>query len=182
MMNSWKTINFSKQYGSQRLFILSSLTMLLTFILAYVPAQFLFKAKTLQDNYFILLLFGLWLIYPLHKLFHYLPIAHHSKKIKKMLTIRYGIFPIIQIKVFEPISKWQFIIALFMPFVVINSLIAWACFIFPHYVHYFTILLAFHVGICLSDIICVKNVLFAPKSSYIEENDDGFEILLHKNH
>ncbi|MBY0123079.1 DUF3267 domain-containing protein [Bacillus sp. S/N-304-OC-R1] len=180
-MNSWKTINFSRQYGSQRLFILSSLTMLLTFIFVYVPAQFLFNAYTFYDNYFILFIFGLWLIYPLHKLLHYLPIAHHVNKVKKGLSFRYGFVPKIHVTVFEPISKWQFILALFTPFIVINSMLIFACYIYPHYLHYFTIMLAFHVGLCLPDLICAKNVLFAPNSSYIEEDDDGIQILLHKN-
>ncbi|MEH7126098.1 DUF3267 domain-containing protein [Bacillus sp. JJ1503] len=180
-MNSWKTINFSRQYGSHRLFILSSLTMLLTFIFVYVPAQFLFNAHSFYDNYFYLFILGLWLIYPLHKFFHYLPLAHHVNKVKKELSIKYGILPVIHIKVFEPIPKWQFIFALFAPFIVINSILIFACYMYPHYLHYITIILAFHAGLCLPDFICAKNVLFAPNCSYIEENDDGIEILLHKN-
>ncbi|MBU8880012.1 DUF3267 domain-containing protein [Bacillus sp. FJAT-29790] len=180
-MNCWKTVNFTKQYGSQRLFIMSSLTTLLTFIFIYVPAQYLFEATTFYDNYFLLFVVSLWLMYPIHKFFHYLPIAHHSRKVKKSVTFKYGIFPIIQIRVHEPMSKWLFMFALFTPFLVINSILLWACFIFPHYVHYFTILLAFHVGLCLPDLIWAKNVLSAPNRSYIEESEDGIEILLHNN-
>ncbi|KAB2337129.1 DUF3267 domain-containing protein [Cytobacillus depressus] len=179
-MNTWKTINFSRQYGSHRLFILSSLTMLLTFIFAYIPAQFLFNAKSFQDNHFGLFLLGLWLIYPIHKLLHYLPIAHQTTKVKKALSMKFGLLPVIHIKVFEPITKWQFIFALFTPFIVINCILIYGCYLFPHYAHYLTILLAFHTGLCLPDFICAKNVLFAPNCSYIEENDDGIEILLHK--
>lgn len=179
-MNCWKTVNFTKQYGSQRIFIMSSLTMLLTFIFFFVPAQYLFETTSFHDNYFILLVVCIWLMYPLHKLFHYLPIVHLGSKVKKVFSLKYGFLPIIQVKISEPISKWLFIIALFTPFIVINCVLIGACFIFPHYVHYFTILLAFHVGLCFSDMIYAKNVLSAPTHSYIEENDDGIEILLQK--
>jgi hypothetical protein len=81
----------------------------------------------------------------------------------------------------EPIKKWLFLTASLMPFVIINPLLIFACYLFPHYVHYLTIILAFHVGMCVSDMISVKNVLFAPKGSFIEENDDGIEILIKNN-
>lgn len=182
LMNCWKTFNFNKHYGSQRLFFLSSLTMLLTFIIIYVPAQYLFGATSFYDNYFLLFIICLWIMYPFHKLLHYLPVAHLGNKVKKIATIKYGLLPVIDIKVNEPIAKWKFIIALFTPFIVINGLLLLACFCFPHYVHYLTILLAFHVGICFSDLVRAKNVLSAPNRSYIEENDEGFEILLRNNY
>lgn len=178
MMNSWKTVNFSKQYGSQRIYFMSSLTMILCFIIFYVPAQYLFEANVLYDNYFILFVMAIWLIYPFHKLLHFVPVAHLGNKMKKLLEFKCGVFPIIQIKIYEPISKWLFLFALLFPFIIINSILIGACILFPHYVHYFTILLAFHVGICFPDMICAKNVITAPNCSYIEENDDGIEILL----
>ncbi|MBP2241075.1 hypothetical protein J2Z40_001637 [Cytobacillus eiseniae] len=180
-MNCWKTINMYKHNGDQRLFIMSVLTMLITFILIYVPAQYLFATTSFYDNYFLLFIISLWIMYPLHKLLHYLPIIYLKNKVRKSLTFKYWMIPIVKIKVYEPITKWSFIIALFTPFTVINSLLIVACLSFPHYVHYFTILLAFHVGLCYSDFVKAKNVLTAPNRSYIEENEDGLEILLHSS-
>lgn len=178
-MNCWKTINISKQYGSKRLFFLSSLTMLFSFIILYVPVTYLTISPP-KSNYFFVLLFSLCLMYPLHKLFHYLPIAHLGNRVKK--SIEYGGFlPIICIRVHEPIKKWTFLSALFFPFIAIGLIILIGFTLFPNYSHYFTILLAYHIGLCVSDFICAKNVLFAPRHSYIEENDDGFEILVYKS-
>ncbi|MBG9443211.1 DUF3267 domain-containing protein [Cytobacillus firmus] len=182
MMNCWKTINFTKQYGSQRLFILSSLTMLATFIFTYVPATYVFMPGSFYDNYFIFFAAGLWLMYPVHKLLHYLPIAHLGIIVKKQLIIKYGFMPIIYIRITEPISKRLFLTATLAPMFIINSLLLAACFVFPHYVHYLVILFAFHAGLSFSDIVCAKNVLNAPNQSYVEENEDGFEILLRSNH
>ncbi len=180
-MNSWKTVNFTKQYGAQRILFLSSLTMVLCFIIFYVSLQYLSEASTLSDNYFVLFAIALLMIYPFHKLFHFLPIAHLGDKLQKTVKLKYGFIPNIQIKIREPISKRHFLLALSLPFLMINTFLIVVCFFFPQYIHYFTMLLAFHVGICLPDMICAKNVITAPARSYIEENDDGIAILLRNN-
>lgn len=120
-------------------------------------------------------------MYPAHKLLHYLPIAHLGAKIKKRIEWKFGIFPIIQIRVQEPISKPLFLVALLMPFFMITAALVYACFLFPHYVHYITILIAYQSGISVPDIIWAYNILQAPKQSMIEENDDGIEILVVRN-
>ncbi|KAB2330966.1 DUF3267 domain-containing protein [Bacillus mesophilum] len=180
MMNCWKTINFTKQYRPERLFILSSLTMLLTFIIVYVPATYLFVPNYFYDNYFVWFVAGMWILYPLHKILHFIPLIPCGKKVKKTAEIRFGIMPILHFIVTEPITRFTFLIALCTPFIVINTLLAAGCFLFPHYVHYFVILIAYHTGICFFDMIIMKDVMKAPAQSFIEENEDGFEILLQR--
>jgi hypothetical protein len=178
-MNCWKTINISRQYGSQRLFILSSLTMLFSFIILYVPVTYL-SVSPLKSNYFFLLVVSICFMYPIHKLFHFIPIAHLGNRVKRSIEMYGGFMPIIHIRVHEPIRKWTFLFALFFPFFMVGLIIGIGYILFPSYSHYFTILLAYHIGLCVSDFICAKNVLFAPNDSYIEENDEGFEILINK--
>lgn len=177
-MNCWKTINISKQYGSQRLFILSLLTTLLTFIILYVSVTYLFMSTSLYDNYFYLLLIAIWLMHPLHKFIHLLPLLHLGERVKKTISFKYILFPIINIRIHDPIPKWLFFITLFAPLFGISVLLITGFILYPHYVHYLTILLAYHIGLCVPDFINAKNALFAPKNSFIEENDDGFEILV----
>lgn len=155
--------------------------MLLTFIILYIPISHFLVPATLYDNHFLLFISGLFLMYPAHKFLHYMPIAHFGSKIKKKIDWKFGIYPIILIRVNEPISKGFFLLALLLPFFLITTLLTLACFIFPHYVHYITILLAYQIGLCVPDIICAKNVLMAPRHSFIEENEDGYEILVVKN-
>ncbi|MCQ6273396.1 DUF3267 domain-containing protein [Bacillus sp. V3B] len=180
-MHCWKEINLNKHYGTQRVFILSFLTMLFTFILLYVPANYIFEPTSLNDKYILLLMAGLWLMYPVHKIIHYMPLIYLKNKIKKSFVVKYCIFPVMQIQVIEPIAKWLFLLSLIAPFIVINSLLVGAFYLFNQYVHYFIILLAYHIGLCVSDLICAKNVLRAPNQAYIEENEDGFEILVNQS-
>jgi hypothetical protein len=179
-LNCWKTINYTKQYGSQRLLILSIMTMLLAFIILYIPVSYFLIPTTLYDNHFSLFISGFLLMYPGHKLFHYLPLAHLGSKIKKKIIWKYGIYPLVSIRVDEPISKSLFLFALLMPFVTITACLTLACFLFPHYVHYITILIAYQIGLSVPDLVYARNVLTAPRHAYIEENDDGFEILILK--
>lgn len=180
-MNCWKTINFTRQYGPQRLFILSALTMLFTFILLYIPATHLFVSTGFYDNHFLYFMLAFLLLYPTHKLLHFLPIAHLNHQVKREIELKYGFLPAIKIQITEPIKKQLFLIALLSPIVIINSLLLAACFVFPNYAHYFTILIAYHIGISVSDFICGKDVISAPKNAYVEENEDGYEILIIKN-
>lgn len=117
-------------------------------------------------------------MYPAHKLLHYLPVSHLGSKIRKKLEWKYGIYPIIQIRVQEPISKPLFLFALLLPFIIITSSLLYACFLFPHYFHYITILIAYQTGLSVSDLVCAYYIFRAPKDAMIEENDDGFEILV----
>lgn len=120
-------------------------------------------------------------MYPLHKFFHFLPIAHLGDRVKKSVDLVGGFIPVIRICVEDPIKKWNFLIALFFPFLFIGIFIFIGYIELPNYSHYFTIILAYHIGLCVSDFIRAKNILFAPNNSYIEENDEGFEILVYKS-
>lgn len=182
-MNCWRTINIQKQYGTHRVYFLSSLTMLFAFIFLYAPAIYVFVPTTFYDNYFTLLFIALWLMFFVHKFFHLFPLLTLGNKVKKSFMMKYHIIPYIEIRVNEPVPKWLFLLSLLAPFFIINSLLVASCYFFSHYVHYFTILLAYHIGICVSDFISTKNVLSAPNQAYIEENEEGFQILvnIHKS-
>ncbi|GKU81692.1 DUF3267 domain-containing protein [Niallia sp. NCCP-28] len=179
-MNCWKTINLQKQYGMQRLFIISSLTMLITFLFLYVPFTAYFSQNRLNDNYFSLFLLCIAITYPAHKLLHYLPMIPLGKKVKKIVYINYHFFPVIYFRAQEPIKKWNFVIASITPVIVLNAVFIGCCFLFTHYVHYFLILFAYHFGMCVPDFIRMKNLWKAPNQCFVEENEDGFEILINK--
>ncbi|MEI2369160.1 DUF3267 domain-containing protein, partial [Niallia circulans] len=85
-MNCWKTVHFHKKYGTQRLFILSTMTMIGCFLFLYVPIISYFAHNKLSDDYFLLFMAMFLLMYPLHKLLHLLPMLHLGDKIKKTWT------------------------------------------------------------------------------------------------
>jgi Putative zincin peptidase len=179
-MNCWKSINLSKQYGLPRIMILSLLTMLLSFTILYTILSMGITPTKLYDDRYVWLFLGILIIYPLHKLLHYLPLVRHLDKVKWSMG-QYKFFPI-SIRVIDPIQKNLFILALISPFIIITSCLSAGALIFEHYAHYFTILLSLHIGLCVTDFISIKNILGSPNQCFIEENEDGYEILVSKDY
>ncbi|WP_108671914.1 DUF3267 domain-containing protein [Peribacillus acanthi] len=178
-MNCWKSINFSKQYGWPRIMILSFLTMLLSFTVIYTFLSVGVNPAKLYDDRYVWLFVGIFIIYPLHKMLHFLPLMGHIDKVKFSMG-PYKFFPIVSFRVIEPIHKNLFILALLSPFIIITTCLSAGALLLEHYAHYFTILLSLHIGLCVSDFISIKNILGSPNRCFIEENEDGYEILVSK--
>ncbi|MDQ0214753.1 membrane-associated HD superfamily phosphohydrolase [Oikeobacillus pervagus] len=176
-MRCWRTIDLEKKYGFHKIALISTLVMMLVFSIMFASLQTFFS-QTLHDRYFIVFTVSLILLYPAHKFLHILPYIRFMHKLTFKCQIKLMVLPVIIVRVKEPISKMRFVISLLNPFIILNSLFIIGCAIFPHYIHYFTMLFAFHTGICAIDFINLKSLIASPKSSYIEENDDGYEILI----
>lgn len=180
-MQCWKTINVKKQYGLERLFLLSSLLVIIVFSFAYVLLGIINDTNK-SDEYFWAFILAFLSVYPLHKLVHFIPLFRSRDKVKILRKTQFGFLPIVSVRIVEPINKIRFIISLLAPFFFINiALIVGALFI-PIFAHYFTILFAYHCGICLIDLVYVKHLSKSPKSAFIEETDAGYEILIVPTH
>ena len=64
-MHCWKTINVKKQYGFDRLFMISALFGIAVFMASYIGLAIVY-ATPLSDQYFLLFILALLAIYPLH--------------------------------------------------------------------------------------------------------------------
>ncbi|WP_050614234.1 DUF3267 domain-containing protein [Bacillus testis] len=176
-MHCWKSVNLNKQYGPQRMFIISLLTMLLSFTTIYALVSAGLSKGTLHDDYALLFMAGIFMLYPLHKVLHLLPLLFAFNKLK-IQSKQHFYIPQFTIRVKDPISKMLFLFSLLTPFVVVTGTCLYFALRLPAYAHYFTILLSLHIGLCASDAITLFNILRSPRCSYVEENDEGFEILV----
>lgn len=176
-MHCWKSYNVDKKYHFNRHFFISTLIALLFFITIYVPVQIIANAP-LQDQNFLVFLTAFILIYPIHKLLHFLAIANYYKHLRLEMCIYFRFLPIVDIKVTNPIPTIRFAFALICPFFIINLILSACMYIFPEYVHYLTILLAYHMGICAVDLHYLKSLYSSPKDSLLEETERGYEILV----
>ncbi|TFD97662.1 DUF3267 domain-containing protein [Jeotgalibacillus sp. R-1-5s-1] len=176
-MHCWKSINVKKQYGFYRIFMLSTILVLTVFSILHVSIQ-LMVSHPLKDNHFIWFTLGFLLVYPLHKIFHTIPLAGFMNLINLKTRFHFYFVPIMSVRVNKPIPKIYFIMALIFPFVILNSIFLYAAVSFPGYAHYFTILTAYHCGICLVDFLYAKCLFKSPRGAFIEEDDDGYEILI----
>lgn len=176
-LHCWKTINVRKQYGLERLFILSSLVVILVFSFAYALLGII-NNEHKSDDYFWIFIMGFLGVYPLHKLCHFIPMFSHRDKIKFIVFNQFRFIPILHLRIIEPIQKSRFLFILIAPFIFVNIFLIIGALAIPNFAHYFTMLFAYHCGICLIDLIYVKNLSKSPKSAYIEETDAGYEILI----
>ena len=176
-MRCWKTINVKKHYGLSRLFLLSSILMIAVFIISYISFE-LTRESGQSDSYFALFLSAVVLLYPVHKAIHFMVLWKYRRRITLVVNRDWAFFPLFLLRICEPIPKTRFAVSLMAPFFILNPLFVMGGVLLPVFSHYFTAMLAFHCGICLIDFVYVKNLSRSPKSSYIEENDDGYEILV----
>ncbi|MEI5906448.1 DUF3267 domain-containing protein [Bacillus spongiae] len=176
-MHCWKSINLEKQLGFNRLFLISIISGTAIFSLFYVPLNLLFS-HTLDDQYFLLFISSMLILYPLHKVFHLIPLLPVIKNVRLTIVWQFSFLPIISIKVKEPIRKYIYLSSIFCPIILLNALLLVGCWQLPNYIHYFTMLIAYHGAICTIDVIYAKYLLFCPKDAMIEESDDGFEVLV----
>lgn len=176
-MHCWKTINVKKEYGFNRLFTFAVLAGMGVFTIFYVLLNF-FYTTPLSDRYFFFFFLAILAVYPLHKMLHFLPLIGSRKCLKIILRKQLVLLPGISLHVKEPVAKTRFLLALLTPFVLMNTVIVLLSALFPAYIHYFAILLAYHCSLCLTDLIYVRHLLRTPKHALIEETETGFEILV----
>lgn len=179
-MYCWKTINLSRDIGLHRILFISMLTMIVVFILTYLPINLLFPKIHYHDEHFLLFMFTLISMMPIHKLLHVVPLVLTGCRVS--LTVKfYRVFPTFQLKTCEGIKKKRMMISLLTPFLTFTILLVIGGLYYPAYMHYFSIALAFHIGMCVPDFLLLKHLLFAPKVCTIEEFEDGYEVLVHNN-
>ena len=176
-LHCWKTINVKKQYGFDRIFMLSSILVLAVFSFFYVMLEII-NDNPLSDDRFMVFLLSFLLLYPTHKAIHYLPLIRYRNRIHFSIKIQFGFMPVLVIRIKEPVPKVLFLFALLAPFFIINSILIAGAFILPEFGHYFTMLLSFHCGLCLIDLLYIKNLARSPKKALIEETETGYEILI----
>lgn len=176
-MHCWKTINLKKQYGFDRLFMISALFGIAVFMTAYIGLTIIY-ATPLSDQYFLFFIMALLGIYPLHKLLHFLPLIGCHKSLKFIIRKQMKVCPAISLHINEPVPKIRFLLSLATPFLVLNTVLVTLSVLYPAFTHYFAMLLAYHCALCLTDIIYLRNLARSPKYALIEETDTGFEILV----
>lgn len=137
-----------------------------------------YKDNPVSDRLFPLFVLVFLMIYPIHKLLHFLPLMRFRSRLRFSIEKHFNIIPVLAMRIHEPILKSRYIVALIVPFMALNSILIVGAIIFPTFRHYFAILLAYHCGLCVMDLLYVKHLIRSPKQALIEETDKGFEILI----
>ncbi|AZB42236.1 DUF3267 domain-containing protein [Bacillus sp. FJAT-42376] len=178
-MNCWKTIDLSKDYGFQRLFLYFIFASITAFIALYLPLSMVDARQKLDAGHIFYFLLILILILPVHKLLHALPLILCGN-VPKMKMEYAAMIPIIRLKPCVKLSKQVMLATLLLPFFILTAACIQASLIMPEYVHYFCLAAALHIGWCVPDLIYARQVMAAPRTCMVEEDRNALEILIEK--
>ncbi|MCG8395907.1 DUF3267 domain-containing protein [Bacillus atrophaeus] len=172
-MNCWKTINLVKDYGAVRIVLIAVCLMIMFFISNFLAFELLRPKMSLSDKY--VPVFGILLVVTLlvHKAIHVLPIISKKRKIEKKIYL-------LRLRQWKRIPKMTMLISLLSPFFLITPVLFYAGLAFPSHAHYLCIISSIHCGYCLPDFLFALKLLKAPKACFIDQEADGFDILVEK--
>ncbi|HLR19949.1 MAG TPA: DUF3267 domain-containing protein [Staphylococcus sp.] len=169
-------IDINARFGLPRIAFLSSVTMIITFLISYELLHYFSNTK-LTDQFFIVFLVFVLILYPIHKAIHLAFLFPYYKSFKKYKLIRKKPIPFYNTYVNTPVNKYYFCFDLITPFIIITSICAFACIQLPQFGHYFLFILALNMGYSVMDFLYLKIILFSNEGSYIEEHQTGINIL-----
>ncbi|WP_236687185.1 DUF3267 domain-containing protein [Ornithinibacillus californiensis] len=180
MMNCWKSININKQYGKRWVNLISCFTALVTFILLYVPFSMLHQGNTVSDSGITLFLIAIILLPTLHSLLHILPLIMINRRINLIIN-RKKALPIFTFHTDAHIKKYAYILSALAPTIVITVPGILASILFPSIHVYFLLITSLNIGLSFLDFLIIRHILRAPKHSFVEKDEEGFDILLKAN-
>ena len=166
-MHCWKSINMNREYGTFKIILLSLMTMLLSFLTIFTAASVSLSRQEYRDDHAFLFLIALLLLGPLRK----------GLQVTLLSLLQGKVMPFSG-KVTEPVGKYVYIFALMAPSVSISLIILICAFQFPSYAHYCAILISIHIGFCVPAFLRLYHLLHSPQKCYVEENEEGYEILI----
>ncbi|WP_010093723.1 DUF3267 domain-containing protein [Ornithinibacillus scapharcae] len=179
-MNCWKSINLDKHYGLKRINLISCFIGLIAFILLYVPFSMLHLDKQVQQVGILVFIIAIVLLPTLHSFMHILPLIIMNRRINLKIT-RKKVLPIFTFYIVSHISKKNYIISLIMPSLLITIPCIVAGIIFPMVYVYALLIAAVNIGLSFLDFLTIRHLWKAPNNAYVENGEEGFDILLKAN-
>ncbi|KGX85273.1 DUF3267 domain-containing protein [Pontibacillus litoralis] len=179
-LSCWKSFNINKEFGSNRLYLMSLLLGILSFILLYIPVSIYHQNHQLVDYGLIPLVITLFLLPMLHKLMHIVPLVFVNKRVRIRWKIKYWGGPTFTYMPYQPLSKKTSIFTALGPTLLLTIPGLISSFVFPSFHAYIVLLTSVNIAFSLSDFICVRQFLIAPKQCIIENGRDSYDILIRK--
>ncbi|SDJ88860.1 DUF3267 domain-containing protein [Sediminibacillus albus] len=177
-MNCWKTINLHREFGLNRIYLLSLLTGMMAFIFFYLIFSMIHQTGTVKDHGILPLLLGLVLLPTIHKLTHILPLILTNKRFKINWKINMGIFPSFSFRTRSKMSKASSVFILLAPALLITIPGLISSYVFINYYVYFLLFLSVNIGLSFTDFLYANQVMKAPRKCVIENAKDGYDILI----
>ncbi|PAV29300.1 hypothetical protein CIL05_12965 [Virgibacillus profundi] len=177
-MNCWKSINFNKEFGHNRIKLVSFLIGLLAFIFLYVPISIAQQSNNVNEAGFLPLMIALLLLPSFHSFMHILPLIIMNKRVKVFYQTKIKFLPVFNYYTKNHLTKKvSLIVALAPTFLITIPGIA-ASYIYADFYFYLLLFTSIHIGISFIDFLYAIHIIKAPKKAFIENRNNGIDILL----
>ncbi|MBN8233637.1 DUF3267 domain-containing protein [Halobacillus kuroshimensis] len=180
MMNCWKSVNINKEFGLNRVYIMSILTGLLSFLILYLPFSMIHATHDMNDHGFIPLLVILFFLPSIHRLMHMLPLMLSYKRLRVHFKFRKRCVPTFSYQCKTRLSKPMSMTMALAPTFLITVPTLVMSYVFPNYFAYLVLFASVNIGLSFSDFLYVSHFAKAPKKCIIENAKDGYDILIHQ--
>lgn len=177
-MNCWKTVNINKEFGINRVYLMSFLTGLLSFLVLYLPFSILHGTHDVRDHGFLPLLVILFFLPSMHRLMHILPLLLFYKRIRVKFKIKNRFTPTFSYQCKSKLSKQTSILIAIAPTFFITLPALMMSVVFPGYFAYLVIFASVNIGLSFSDFLYLNQFIRAPRKCVIENAKEGYDILV----
>lgn len=177
-MNCWKSINLVKEFGYNRLLIVSFLVGLLAFIVLFVPISITHGTNHVNQSGLLPFALSILFLPTVHSLTHILPLIIMKKRIKVLYKTKSWIIPVFNYYTKYHLTKKASLLVTIAPTLLITIPAIVASWVYADYYVYILLFTAVHIGISFLDILYVSYIIKAPKRAYIENSNNGFDILI----
>lgn len=177
-MNCWKTVNLSREYGTNRICLVSLLIGVLSFIFLYLAFSLSHQAGAFEDHGLLPLLAGIAVLPTAHKLVHIISLIIVKKRVKLNWKRKYGLLPSVSLPARAQMSKPTLFVILLAPTICLTIPGIIFSYMFDGYFIYFLIFTAVNIGYSCTDFLYINQMLKAPKRCLIENARDGYDILI----
>ncbi|UOQ43511.1 DUF3267 domain-containing protein [Halobacillus salinarum] len=177
-MNCWKTININKEFGLNRVYLMSFLTGLLSFLLLYIPFSMIHGTHTMKDHGVLPILIILLFLPTMHRLMHILPLVLFYKRLKVRFRVRGQMVPTFTYQCKSKMSKHTSIVMAMAPTFLLTVPALFMSCVFPNHYAYFVLFAAVNIGFSFTDFLYLNQFIRAPRRCVIENANDGYDILI----
>ncbi len=179
-MNCWKSINITKEFGSNRVYLMSLLTGLLSFLLLYIPFSMIHGTHSMKDHGFLPLLIVLFFLPSMHRLMHIVPLVLFYKRLKVKFRFRGRMVPTFSYQCKSKLSKQTSIVMALAPTLLMTLPALFMACVFPNYYAYFVLFAAMNIGLSFTDYLYLNQFARAPRRCIIENAKEGYDILIQR--
>ena len=176
-MNCWKSFNLSKDLGSVRLVILSLFGMICYFVIFNLAFTDIFGPLKIDNFNIIMFLLCIFLVYPVHKFLHGVPLWVVRRR-AKLTWDRSSFIPKLFCNIFGAIPKRLYLLVILFPFLFLTITLVILTLFYPAGIHYYSVTGSINFGLSVSDFLSFIYLLSAPRHSIIEEDQNHCRVLI----